>query len=369
MRILHTSDIHLTTKGNPHFGERWDSLEKIVKLSKELDIDVVVISGDLFDNSRAADVLRGEIREIFEASESKIIILPGNHDREAFSSGNFYGSNVVVLNDSSPVEVGGISFWGIPFFEASPAKVAVKIGELKGKVNHPEKSLLVIHGELLDISGGWDVYGDEGRGQYFPFKLSYFRGEKREGVGWKYILAGHFHSNFILKTVSGNRNGEVSYFVYPGSPVSVTEKETGRRKVSVFEFGKVPVEYPIDSFYYEEVTVRISPFDSLLPLERIEKSIDERHIGSLSKLIVSVEGFYDREQVGMEEGELVSAIKKLLSRWRLAREPVVRVTNIEKLLRDEIYEAFEEKLIKEPIGEDERNVIRELMIKAMIEIG
>ncbi len=368
MKILHTSDIHLTDRDNPHFEERWDALKKIVSLSRKLEIDVIVISGDLFDNPVAGEVLRGEIRGIFESSGSKIIILPGNHDKDVFSGGNFYGKNVVILDNNSPVErVNGFEFWGIPFFEANSAQVALKIGEIGREVDNPERSILILHGELLDISGGWDAYGDEGREQYFPFKLSYFEKDRSKQIGWRYILAGHFHSNFTVRVIKGE-NDAIGYFVYPGSPVSITEKETGKRKVNVFEFGKAPEEYPIDSFYYEKLKIELSPFNSVSPLEYIRENINKKKLGSGARLLVEIGGFYNGERIGMSENELIPEIKKLLERWNLAREPIVALTDIGRFLRDELYEAFKEKLDNIPI-EEERDRIRELMIKAMIGTG
>ena len=117
------------------------------------------------------------------------------------------------------------------------------------EVKNDIPSVLLLHCELLDISGIWENYGNEGASRYFPVRLGYFA-----DLPWNYVLAGHFHTNFDI-----NRFGNAGYFVYPGSPVSVTEKETGIRKVNIFEPGKVPSEHPVNSFFYESLEITLNP--------------------------------------------------------------------------------------------------------------
>ncbi|MGA2573201.1 MAG: metallophosphoesterase [Candidatus Methanomethylicaceae archaeon] len=57
MKVLHTADIHLRT----YADDRWATLKKILEVGKEEKIDVLAISGDLFDASVSAENLRPKI--------------------------------------------------------------------------------------------------------------------------------------------------------------------------------------------------------------------------------------------------------------------------------------------------------------------
>lgn len=45
MRILHTADLHLKEYGD----ERWEALEELIEVGRKEKINLLVISGDLFD--------------------------------------------------------------------------------------------------------------------------------------------------------------------------------------------------------------------------------------------------------------------------------------------------------------------------------
>jgi len=71
MRALHISDIHIG-----HFrGKKF--IEKIVKATKRLDIDVVFLTGDLFDGKIK---LNRDVISPFEQLEVPIYFVEGNHD-------------------------------------------------------------------------------------------------------------------------------------------------------------------------------------------------------------------------------------------------------------------------------------------------
>ena len=111
MKILHTSDLHLKS-----FNDiRWKTLETILEIGKVENIDVLVISGDLFDKDEKAQELRPEIRKIFSNNQFKILLIPGNHDSQSYK-GTFLGEDVYLFsNINVPFEMENILFWGFPF--------------------------------------------------------------------------------------------------------------------------------------------------------------------------------------------------------------------------------------------------------------
>ena len=66
MKILHTADVHLCD----YEDERWKSLEHIIDIGKSENIDLFVISGDLFDEDVKSEVLRSKIRGLFQTTNS-----------------------------------------------------------------------------------------------------------------------------------------------------------------------------------------------------------------------------------------------------------------------------------------------------------
>ena len=56
-------------------------------------------------------------------------------------------------------------------------------------------NVLLFHGELLHFAAGSGAYGEEEGRDYMPVWLSSF-----EGLGFDYVLAGHFHSQYAART-------------------------------------------------------------------------------------------------------------------------------------------------------------------------
>ena len=112
MRILHTADLHLRS----YRDERWKVLQNLLELGKGEKIDVFVICGDLFDGNTDSESLRPHIRKLFSGNGFHIVILPGNHDENAFREGLYFGKDVSVIMDSkNPFVSGDVRIWGIPF--------------------------------------------------------------------------------------------------------------------------------------------------------------------------------------------------------------------------------------------------------------
>ena len=224
MKILHTADIHLREYGD----KRWEALQKLIEIGKKEKIGILVICGDLFDKGINAENLRPKIRELFSNNGFKIVIIPGNHDKDSYKSGLYFGDDTVILGNS-PLEFNNVRIIGMPFEEAMQREdILSKLCSLKNTLTSDNKNILLFHGELLDAFFSRKDFGEEGEERYMPVRLSYFR-----DLNVDYVLAGHFHSNLEVRLLE---NG--GYFVYSGSPVSITKREVGQRKVNIFEIGK-----------------------------------------------------------------------------------------------------------------------------------
>lgn len=351
MKILHTADVHLCD----YEDERWKSLEHIIDIGKSENIDLFVISGDLFDEDVKSEVLRSKIRGLFSNNEFITVIIPGNHDSKSFSEDLYFGEDVVILTDlNKPYEYNDVCVWGFPFEPISGEEFFRKIKSISSKLDTAKTNILLFHGELVDTFYSPSDFGDEGEVRYMPAKLSYFK-----NLGFDYILSGHFHSKFDLYEFEDNK-----YFVYPGSPVSITKKETGQRKVNLFEIGNAPSEYLLDTPHFIELPIKINPFEKMNPIEHIKKELQKVH--PQAKVILKVTGYINSKLIGITEKELANQLKDALNDKVIERHFEVR--DISRVLEDELFKSFLKKLQEKNYSQEKKNELIDLTIKAMMEV-
>jgi len=350
MKILHTADIHL----REYDDDRWKTLQKLIEVGKNEKIEIFAISGDLFDKGVDAERLRPKVRETFSNNGFKIVVIPGNHDSDCYASGMYFGEDTVILSDlNSPFEYKDVMIWGMPFEPIEGEKIVNKLHSLGDNLSPDKKNILLYHGELLNVFFSRQDFGDEGEERYMPVKISYFK-----DLNIDYVLAGHFHSNFDVQRLE---NG--GYFIYPGSPISITKRETGRRKVNIFEIGKPPKQYCLDTPCFEEVIIELDPFKDKDPAEVVEK-----HFSNLRPeawIILTVKGFINSEAFGINEMEFVKEIKRIAASKCIDER--YEFKDIRLILQDDLFKSFVEKLDRTDYEEEKKKQMRDMVIKAMME--
>ncbi len=352
MRILHTADFHLKN----YHDERWKILQDLLDLGKREKIDILVICGDLFDGSTDSEVLRPHIRKLFSGNGFHIVILPGNHDEKAFKEGLYFGKDVSIIMDSkNPFVFGDVHIWGVPFEPMAGVGMLKKLHNISKDLREGKNDILLFHGELLDAYYSRSDFGEEGNERYMPLKLSYFK-----GVKIKYVLAGHFHKNFDIRTLP-----EGGYFVYPGSPISISRKETGRRRVNIFNIGEAPNEYLLDSLHFRDVTIEFNPFTDEDPFQIVQDYIKGFHPSS--RLLLTLKGYVNGNKIGMNEKEIVLQMEKLLDKRCVERH--YEFKDIKWLLDDELFQKFNDKLGESIDNEERRLLLLKIAIGAMMEAG
>ena len=194
-----------------------------------------------------------------------------------------------------------------------------------------------------------------------PIKKAYFKNTKI-----KYVLAGHFHTNFdIIDLPNGG------YFVYPGSPVSITSKELGKRKVNLFEVGEAPKELPLDTFHYEFLDIHIDPFIDKNPLEYIEEKFNEylNRSDTNYKLMIKIDGYIDSSKYGVTEEDIDTHIRSLREQYPgVIYEVRNEIRDLSFVLNNEIFKEFTKRLANKDYDEEEKRGITEYVIKAMMEV-
>jgi len=351
MRILHTADVHLRSEKD----ERWEALRSIIQLAEKEKADVIAISGDLFDRGVDAEKLRPAIRKLFSGSGSAIVLIPGNHDSDSYGGGLYFGEDIRIITDPfSPVIIEDVRFWGIPFQDLGAEDMAKLIKSFSGRIDSEKTDILLYHGELLDSFYSRRDFGDEGEHRYMPAKLSFFRDLEVD-----YVLAGHFHTRFQAWELQAG-----GFFVYPGSPVSITRRETGKRCVNIFDTGGEPREHFLETPYFEKLKVILNPLSGENPLEEVKCAVEE--VPPEASILLTVRGYINSREQEISENGLVEGINRICRDRRLD-EPAYLFRDIGNILSDGLFQSFEKKLNEKGFGEEEKARVREVAITAMME--
>ncbi|WP_251230812.1 metallophosphoesterase family protein [Adlercreutzia aquisgranensis] len=193
-KILHCSDLHLDSKmesnlsrkqANQRRAEIRETFVRLIEYAQENDYSVVIIAGDLFDESRCSLTTSESVLEaIREASEIDFLYLKGNHDeRNALadidlpSNLKLFGSEWVSY-DYADVRISGIEIDGTNFktmYQSYSAKPGAK-------------NVVVLHGQVSSQPGCIDV------------SISDLRGR-----GIDYLALGHLHSYQIGELGGGGK--------------------------------------------------------------------------------------------------------------------------------------------------------------------
>ncbi len=350
-RILHTADLHLKEHGD----ERWEALLKLIRLGREKEADLLAISGDLFDKNTHGEVLRDKIRGVFRETGFPVAIIPGNHDSASFSRGLFFGEEAHVLSDPRvPLQVKDSLIWGFPFEDLEEGEVINRLQGFSGRLSSGCYHVLLYHGELLDAFFGRKELGEEGDRRYMPARLSYFK-----EAGFDYVLAGHFHTKFNLWALPENRG----FFVYPGSPVSITSRETGPRKANLLETGGPPREHLLDTLHYENIRIDVDPFENRDPVQMVKERLE--NLPPAARAFIRVTGYINGASVESSEKELAERLSALAK----ARGATVSfdLKDVQAVLEDPLARNFMSRLEQEEMDRQLKKQVREMALRAMLE--
>lgn len=347
LKILHTADIHLTEES----PERWLALEQLVEIAKREEVTALVIAGDLFDHNVQADRLRSRLAKTLGGERFQTVILPGNHDYAAYRSGLYFGAGVQVVNSwQEPLPVGKANFWGLPFEKISKDRLYESLRQIGAKMNSSDYNILLFHGELLDAYFSRSDMGDEGDFRYMPVHLDYFK-----HLPLRYVLAGHFHSRYAVYQYPGE-----GLFVYPGSPVAITRRETGKRKANLLVLDEAPTEISLDTHHYEEIIIDLDPFDNANPLVTLDQKLHETDPGAKIKL--TVKGLFNGSLLGKSETELVEAMKTKVGK-RIAGDSLESIYDVSFVLEDDLFRQFKARLDEKDCKPEFKKAVEEMVIR------
>jgi DNA repair exonuclease SbcCD nuclease subunit len=278
--LVHTADVHL----RPDTDERLAALEEILTIGADRDADVLTIGGDLFDRPEDVEQLRTELRNRFFTEQPfEIILIPGNHDVEAFRGDLFFGDACTVIADEeyfgtwvSPQE--DLRIIGIPYREQATDDLLLALNDREGFAG---TDVLLFHGSL-DAPIGADA-GDEDDYRYFPVTE-----ELLTELSFDYYLAGHYHGPHQLQFATG------AEFAYPGTPASTRTSETGRRRVVRLDDDGLAFE-PLDTFHYIKKRVTVTPGEEDAVITELDEWVQTTVSPNATPSVI-VEGVIDQAE-------------------------------------------------------------------------
>lgn len=254
MKFIHIADMHFdsvfqTLANKPKLAqerrlEQRKILKKIVEYIKQKNIPYFFIAGDLYEQKYIKKSTIEYINNLFkEIEETKIFIVPGNHDpyiKNSFYSQYKWNKNVYIFTEKlQKVEEENVNIYGYGFnnfyMENNYHNIDI---EDKSKIN-----ILLTHGNL-----------DNGQMDDKPYNLMYSK--ELKNMEFDYIALGHIHKKSYNEYKEQN-------IAYPGSTISLGFDELGERGILEGEIEEksktLTLKFiPIDQKTFEEMELDIT---------------------------------------------------------------------------------------------------------------
>ena len=253
VRILHAADFHMDSpfaalppeKAAQRRREQRELLRGLSDICEKGDIQILLLSGDLFDSSASYWETQETLLSVLSGIKAKIFIAPGNHDyfspKSPYSFMDF-PENVHIFKTPSIrcVELPelGCRVWGAGFTTARCEPILR--GFSAGK------------SEYVDIM---TLHGDTSGGVYNPVTE-----EEIAGSGLDYLALGHVHS------FSGIKKAGNTYYAYPGCSEGRGFDETGPKGIIAGTVGKSECDLhfvPLSGRRYTIVDIDMTGRDSV----------------------------------------------------------------------------------------------------------
>ncbi|MGN0605413.1 MAG: exonuclease SbcCD subunit D [Oscillospiraceae bacterium] len=222
VKILHCADIHigaqnyyLRTKAKQRRSEILATLEKIVHICRDENIELLLIAGDMFDSNHVETAAIKQVKHLFaEIPDTRIFIAAGDHDYITSDSpyvNSTWPDNVYVFRsvlEHIDIPEKNVRVWGAslstPYLENS----------LIHNVNVPDDgviNIMVMHGEFVS---------ENQSSRYNPITKSALSYSCMD-----YVALGHMHTSSSIHTAGK------THFAYSGCIESQGFDETGLKGV------------------------------------------------------------------------------------------------------------------------------------------
>ena len=342
MRILHTGDWHLgkSLEGYSRMDEQEAFLKDFIHIVKENHIDMVIISGDIYDNpnppARAEKMFYNTLKELSSNGERITLVIAGNHDNperliaagplardhgiimvgkpktivdtgeygrhKVISSGEGYieieinGENAVILTLPFPSEkrLNEVLYGGMDSEEERLASYSDRIKSLFDNlsIHFREDTINIIVSHLFAM--GTEESGSE---RNISLGGSYIVNGNCFPQNAQYIALGHIHKPQIVPGTNKRAR-------YSGSPLHYNKKEINFQKKCFIVDLKAGQDYEI-----REVDFKVYKPIEIWKCSNIEEAIERCKIEAERDCWVYLEIETDRF-IGEEEIKQMKNAKK-----------------------------------------------------------
>lgn len=390
MRILHTSDWHLgkNLEGVSRLDEQEAFLEDFIEIVKENHVDLVIIAGDVYDNSnppaRAEKMFYSTLKKLSANGERLIVVIAGNHDNpeRLVAAGPLAREHGIIMvgTPKTVVETGeygkhqivnsGEGFVEIELNKERAVLLTVpypsekRLNEVLYGTNDEEEERVKLYGERIKLL--FDQLGENFREDTINLVVSHLFAMGSEEAGSErnvmlggsfivdgncfpkkaqYIALGHVHKPQIVP-------GSQKRARYSGSPLHYNKKEINITKKC----------YLIDVKANEVVNVEEIEFKVYKPIEiwrcsSVEQAIEQCECNSEKECFVYLEIETDRYIREDEIKQMKQAKRDILEIMpKISGEDIDDIDN-KSFLEKTFEEIFIEFYVKERKVEPQKEVI------------
>jgi hypothetical protein len=134
--------------------------------------------------------------------------------------------------------------------------------------------------------------------------------------------------------------------------------------INLLETGSPPEECPLDTPFFQELEIRLDPFRDFDPLALLQREL--KSLPSNARILLEVHGFFDQARLKMTEQQLVNSIDSAVA--GRVEDRKIQIRDIHEVLQDELYVWFAQRLEEHSLEEKRKSEIRELAVRALMEI-
>lgn len=367
LKILHMADLHLDSPFSLQNADTAQAMRQMMRgtftsamlYARTAEIDIVLISGDVFDTGFAARDTLALLKSEFEKNPGiRFVIAPGNHDPYRSDSPwakTEFPSNVYIFKSSSLAKISfddlntDVYGWAFTDENMSVDPLVVK--------PHPDPSrinILCAHCELDGPVGG----------RYCSISKA-----ELGAAGFDYAALGHIHKG----TGGANKIGK-TYYAYSGCLEGRSFDECGMKYAIAAELekenGELKAEFRIKSFTqrrFEIIEADVTGCrDTPSLLNAVNAAVHSAHPGNESSVRVILRGSVPAELIISEQfiESNISGVR--YSEVKNCTEPTFDIEQYanEPGIRGAFYRAME-PLLK--VGTEKERLIAAKAIKAGIQ--
>lgn len=264
-KIVHAADFHLDSafgglsadKARERRRESRDLIDRLGRLVKEENAEILLLSGDLFDGERVFPETLERLRDVLEELPCPVFIAPGNHD--PFTPVSPYAlqqwpRNVHIFRREEMEAVAlpdlDCAVYGAAF--TSRARTDQVLAGFKAQKDDRTR-LLCLHGEV-GVPGG----------SYGPILR-----EQLAASGIHYAALGHVHQYSDVRKDGG------TYWAYPGCPEGRGFDELGDKGVLVGTVDRKSVDLRFVPLCRRRYRILEADVTGTSPREALESVIPE----------------------------------------------------------------------------------------------